>query len=52
MDPGGSWSSETLAVKLNVVVVLPRVGDQLKSALGGVFGGGGGGGAGAVTLST
>jgi hypothetical protein len=49
IELGGSWSSETVALKLNVVVVLPRVGDQLKSALGGAFGGGGGGGAATAT---
>jgi hypothetical protein len=50
MDPGGSWSSETVAVNVNTVLVFPFVGVQLKSTVGGAFGGGGGGGA--ATLTT
>src|SRR3989475_7610403 len=40
---GGSWSSVTLAVKLNTVFVSPEVGVHVKSTDGGAFGGGGGG---------
>ena len=39
---GGSWSSLAVAVKVKTVVVSPEVGVQVKSTVGGAFGGGGG----------
>src|SRR5437879_6746899 len=39
---GGSWSSLAVAVNVKTVLVSPEVGVQVKSTVGGAFGGGGG----------
>ena len=39
---GGSWSSLAVAVNVKTVLVSPEVGVQVKSTVGGPFGGGGG----------